>query len=221
MQPTAQLCKGDLTIVPNRRGSLIFVIFALSRQTLGALGVSLIQHLRPTKKLNSIIMHEKQASIISKQRAGFILKIANITFSSFVAVQSLCFKKGVSWMKLASHEKDKLLLDDVRGSCVLQGFSRDSHKKDYKNVTTLSSSHSFINLGSPGQKNFSKLLHIYTSVRGRIMMVVRLLIFSGKILCIVIYLSLSHILSFIVSDCILKPQICFLTLDQAGKLVRI
>ena len=57
-------------------------------------------------------------------------------------------------MELASHEKNKLLLDDVRASHVHWGFSRDSHNKGYENVTVILTFHSCfraaIILGSPG-----------------------------------------------------------------------
>lgn len=47
-------------------------------------------------------------------------------------------------MELASHEKDKLLLGDVRASHVHWDFSRDSCYKGYENVTIILISHSFV-----------------------------------------------------------------------------
>lgn len=121
-------------------------------------------------------------------------------------LQYRAYQKGISWMELASHEKSKLFLDDVRESQVYWDFSRDSYNKGYDNVTVIlifhSFFHSFIIVGSPGEKNFQGLLHISTPARNIIIMAAFLLfIFSREILRIVIYLSLSLVLFFTVSDC--------------------
>lgn len=121
-------------------------------------------------------MHGKQASTIAKQIAVPTTKIANITF--FIcccSIGPIFLRNKASWMELTSHEKDKLLLDDVRVSCPL-GFSRDSLRKRHENVTIILIFHSFIILGNPGQKNFLSLLYICTPVRNMII-IAALLIF--------------------------------------------
>lgn len=47
-------------------------------------------------------------------------------------------------MELASHEKNKLLLGDVRPSHVHWDFSSASHYKGCENVTIILISHSFV-----------------------------------------------------------------------------